>query len=65
MMVFALILLLGMAIPIALILLAVVADAVFVAWLGVVGANEVWRRRLHPWVSTHLIHHRPRFIVHR
>ena len=65
MMVFALILLLGMMIPIALILLAVVADALFVAWLGVVGANEMWKKRLHPWVSAHLIHHRPGFIVHR
>ena len=65
MMVVALILLLGMGIPIALILLAVAADALFVARLGVLGANDVWKKRLHPWVSAHLIHHRPGFIVHR
>jgi hypothetical protein len=65
MMVFAFILLVGMAIPIALILLAVAADALFVAWLGVVGANEVWRKRLNPWVSAHLIHHRPGLIARR
>jgi hypothetical protein len=65
MVVLALILLLGMVIPIALILVAVAADALFVAWLGVVGANELWRKRLHPWVSAHLIHHRPGVIVNR
>ena len=65
MMVLALILLLGMGIPIALILLAVAADALFVARLGVLGANDVWRKRLHPWVSAHIIHHRPGVIAHR
>lgn len=65
MMVVALILLLGMAIPIALIVLAVGADALFVLWLGIVGAGEVWKKRLHPWVSAHVPHGHPRIVLHR
>lgn len=57
-MVVALILLLGMAIPITLILLALGADALFVLWLGVSGANELWRTRVLPWFGTHVGHHR-------
>jgi len=65
MMIIALILLLGMAIPITLILLAVGTDALLVLWLGISGANEVWRKRVHPWFATHLIHHRHPVIARR
>jgi hypothetical protein len=65
MMIVALILLLGMAIPIALIVAAVGADALFVLWLGITGASDVWKKRLHPWVHAHGIHHLPRLAGHR
>lgn len=64
-MIVALILLLGMAIPITLILLAVGTDAFLVLWLGISGASEAWRERVRPWFATHLPHHRHAVIARR
>ena len=64
-MVVALILLLGMGIPIALILMAVGTDMFVVLWMGITGANDAWKKRVHPWFSAHVIHRHPTVIAHR
>lgn len=64
-MVLALVLLLGMVIPMALILLAVGADALVALWLGAHRAKTVWRSRMLPWIDAHVLHHHPQIIAHR
>ena len=64
-MVLALVLLLGMVIPMSLILLAIGADALVALWLGAHRANVVWRTRVLPWIDARVLHHHPPVIAHR